>query len=118
MSTEFLTPGRVKPLGRLLVVAVVLGALLVLASLPLIFGSYLQYGVLVLVVGVVIGVSGGLAVSAVRARRDSARRLSILTGVLLTVLSVLLIPIWIGMLTVVAGIGILVVTFAREREDA
>jgi hypothetical protein len=116
-TTDFFTPGRLKPLGRLLVVAIALGAVLALLSLPLILGDYERYGVIVAVVGVVLLGSGGLAVRAIRARDASARKLAIITGVLQIVLSLPLMPIWIGLLTVISGIGLLVVVFAPEREE-
>jgi hypothetical protein len=48
-------------------------------------------------------------------RSPSARRACILTGVLLLLLSVPLVPIWIGLLTAVTGIGVLVVVLAPEH---
>jgi uncharacterized membrane-anchored protein len=88
--------------------------LLVLAILILLNGDA-AYGTIVLVIAGVLGALGLLALRAVRDRAPQARRLAVWTGVFLVVLSIPLMPILIGMLTVLAGIGLLVVVFAPER---
>jgi Na+/proline symporter len=117
MTEEFLTDDRVKGIRRLLIVDLVFAAVLVLLSIPLVTGSYQLYGAIVITVAIVLAVAGGLAWRAVRGRAPNARRLCLITGALLVVLSVPLMPIWIGLLTVVAGIGLLVVVLAPERES-
>ncbi|GAA4753784.1 hypothetical protein GCM10023350_43870 [Nocardioides endophyticus] len=113
---EFLTADRAKSIRRLLYVVLGFAAVLVFLGLPLVFGSYLRYGVIVLCIALVLSVVGGLALQATRTGAETAKRLCIVTGVLTLVLSVPLIPIWIGLLTAVTGIGLLVVTVAPDRE--
>lgn len=115
-DNEFLTEARAKGIRRILYVVLGFAAVLVFLGLPLVFGSYLRYGVVVLAIAVVLAVVGGLALQATRTGAATAKRLTILTGVLTVVLSVPLIPIWIGLLTAVTGIGLLVVTVAPEQE--
>jgi peptidoglycan/LPS O-acetylase OafA/YrhL len=112
-----LTDDRVRSMGRLLIVALVLAAVLALASVPMLAGGYARYGSIVLGIAVVLGVLAGLSLRRTRRRDPAARRLTIVTGVVMVVLSVPLVPIWIGLLTVVAGIGLLVVTVAPEKES-
>jgi hypothetical protein len=103
--------------GIRVLVIVTLGfalVLLVLAILFLLHGSG-AYGAIVLAIAVVLGALGLLTLRAVRDRAPQARRLAITTGVLLVVLSIPLMPILVGMLTVLAGIGLLVVVLAPER---
>ena len=116
MSTEFLTDDRATGIRRLLYVTLGFAVLLVLLALPLVLGDYQRYGLIVALIGVVLGASAGLALRAVLRRADSAKRLCVLTGALTILLSVPLIPIWIGLLTVVTGIGTLVVVLAPERD--
>lgn len=113
---KFLTDDRAKGVRRLLYVVLGFAVVLVVLGLPLVFGSYLRYGVIVLAIAVVLAVLGGLALRATRSGADTAKRLCVVTGVATLVLSVPLIPIWIGLLTAVTGIGLLVVTVAPERE--
>ncbi|MDF1606265.1 hypothetical protein [Nocardioides sp. YIM 152315] len=112
---DFLTDDRAKVLRRLLYVVAGFGVVLVVLGLPLVFGDYVPYGAVVLAIAVVLGVLAGVTLRAVRDRTAAARRLCIATGVATTVLSVLLVPIWVGLLTVITGIGLLVVTVAPER---
>lgn len=116
MAADLISDDRATGIRRLLLVELALAAVLILLSVPLLFGDYEIYGGVVLGVAAVLGVLGFLALRAVQERRPQARRLSIWTGVALVVLSVLLMPIWIGLITVVAGIGLLVVVLAPERE--
>lgn len=116
MADELLSDDRATGIRRLLLVDLVLAAILVLLSVPLLFGDYEVYGGIVLGVAVVLGVAGTLALRAVQDRRPQARRLSLVTGGLLCLLSIPLMPIWIGLITVVAGIGLLVVVLAPERD--
>jgi hypothetical protein len=116
MSEQILSEDRAKGLRRLLYVILAMVVVLLLLGLPLVFGSYVRYGIIVIGIAVVLGVLGGLALQAVRAGSEKAKRLVIMTGVATLVLSVPLIPIWIGLLTAVTGIGLLVVMFAPERD--
>ena len=118
MSDVEVSDERAKGIRRLLYVVLGFAVVLLLLSLPLIFGDYVQYGVIVLAIAVVLGVLGWLAFRAVRARTGPARRLCLLTGVATIVLSVPLIPIWIGLLTAITGVGLLVVLLAPEREPS
>ena len=114
-GADFLTADRTKVLRRLLFVILGFAVVLVLLALPLSFGDYEVYGAVVLAIGLVLGVAATLTLRAIRDRSPGARRLCIVTGVLTAALSVLLVPIWIGLLTVITGIGLLVITFAPER---
>jgi Na+/proline symporter len=116
MSEDTLSEDRAKGIRRLLFVILGFTVVLVILALPLVLGSYVRYGLIVLGVALVLGIAGGLALRAVRAGSAQAKRLTITTGVLTIVLSVPLIPIWVGLLSAVAGIGLLVVTVAPERE--
>jgi len=113
---EFLTETRAKSLRRLLLVVLVFGALSVVASVPLIAGDYVRYGVIVLCLGVCLAASAWLARRAVLAGSPSARRLSLLTGVLTLLFSVPLIGLfYLGLLTAITGVGLLFVTLSQER---
>ena len=118
MATELLTDDRAKGIRRLLLVVLGLVVVLVVVSVPLLLGDYLAYGGIVLAIAVVLGTLGTLSLRAVQERRPVARKLSFRTGLATCVLSLPLMPIWIGLLTIVAGIGLLVVVLAPEREDA
>ena len=116
MVEEFLSPGRVKTLTRLLWVAIGFAVVIALLALPGIIGEFEKYVVTLLVIAALIGGASGMALSAVRGRSDSAKRLCITAGVVLLVTSLPLVAILIGMLTAVLGVGLLVVTVAPERE--
>jgi hypothetical protein len=116
MTDGFLSDDRTKVLRRLLYVVLAFAVVLVVLGLPLVFGDYLVYGLIVLGTAVVIGVLGWLALGAIRDGAPWARRLCIATGAATIVLSIPLVPIWIGLLTVITGIGVLVITFAPEQE--
>ena len=111
-----LSADRARSIGRLLYVVLAFAVVLVVIAIALLLGDYERYGVIVLVIAVVLGGLGGLSLRAVRAGAANARRLVIATGVVTVVLSVPLVPIWLGLLTVITGIGLLVVTLAPERE--
>ncbi|KQW43972.1 hypothetical protein ASC77_21500 [Nocardioides sp. Root1257] len=118
MSDVEISDERAKGIRRLLYVVLGFAVVLLALSLPLVLGDYVQYGVIVLAIAVVLGVLGTLALQSVRGRTAPARRLCIITGVATIVLSVPLIPIWIGLLTAITGVGLLVVVLAPEREEA
>jgi hypothetical protein len=116
MTEQFLSDDRATVLRRLLYVVLGFAVVLVVLGLPLVFGDYQFYGSLVLGIAIVVGVLGWLTLGAVRAGAPGARRLCIATGAVTIVLSVPLVPIWIGLLTVITGIGVLVITFAPEHK--
>ncbi|GAA1807707.1 hypothetical protein GCM10009795_061100 [Nocardioides hankookensis] len=118
MSDVAISDERAKGIRRLLYVVLGFALVLFLLGLPLVFGDYLQYGLIVLGIALVLAVLGGVALQAVRGRTGPARRLCIVTGVATVVLSVPLIPIWIGLLTAITGVGLLVVVVAPEREPS
>jgi hypothetical protein len=116
MTSEVLTDDRARGIRRLLLVVLFLAIVLVVVSIPLLLGDYLVYGCLVLGIAVALGTLGVLSLRAVQQRRPGARKLTFRTGLATCVLSVPLMPIWIGLITIVAGIGLLVVLLAPERE--
>ena len=116
MVEEFLTPDRAKTLTRLLYVELAFALVVLGLALPGIVGDFEKYVITLTVIAVLLGGVGGAALQAIRHRRDSARKLCIATGVVLLVTSFPLVVILVGLLTAVLGIGILVVTFAPERE--
>ena len=116
MTELVLTEESARSIRRLLMVNLGFVAVICALAIPLIADKYRVYGTILLGIAVVLGVVGYLALRAVRERRPVARQLSIMTGILLLVLSVPLMPIWIGLLTVVTGIGLLFVTLSAERE--
>jgi hypothetical protein len=116
MEDLVISDDRAKGIRRLLLVTLGFVAVLVLLAILFLTGDYVRYGVVVLVIAALLGGAAWLSLTMLRSRSAAARRASILTGVLLVVLSVPLIPIWIGLLTVVTGIGLLVVILAPERE--
>jgi hypothetical protein len=118
MTEELLSPARARGISRLLYVSLVFAAVLLLLAIPLVLGDYLRYGLIVAVIGLVLAGSGGLALRAVRRGAENARWMCITTGILQVVLSIPLVPIFVGLLTVVGGIGLLVVVLAPEHEDA
>ena len=101
----------------MLVVVLGLAGLLVVLAVPLVIQDYVRYGVVVLAIAGLLATSAWLTRRAVAEGADNARRLAILTGVLTLVFSPPLISIWVGLLTAVAGVGLLVVVFAPEREQ-
>lgn len=115
---EFLSPARSKVLRRLLYVTLGIAVLVALLALPGLIGDFQRYVVTLLVIAAILGTVGGLALRAVQARTDAARGLCILTGVLLLLLSLPLVGILVGLFTAVLGIGLLVVVFAPERDQA
>jgi len=117
MAEELLSAARARGIGRLLLVTLGFAVLLAVLAIPLLMDSYVVYGSIVVGIAVVLATMGVLALRAVRGRLPVARRLSITTGVLLVVLSVPLMPIWVGLLTVITGIGLLVVVLAPERDE-
>jgi len=112
-----LSDDRVRSMGRLLVVDLALAVVLVLAAVALLAGGAGRYGWVVLGIAVVLGALGAVSLRLTRRRSPAARRLTVVTGVVMVVLSVPLVEIWIGLLTVIAGIGLLVVTVGPEKED-
>jgi phosphatidylserine synthase len=116
MSEEFLSPGRVPALRNLLFAVLGLAALLVMVALVLFAGDDRAGGVVTLVIAAAYGALTWLSWRAVRTRSESARRTIVLTAVVVIVLSVLLVKILVGLLTVIAGVGLLMVAFAPERE--
>ena len=116
MSEEFLSPGRVPVLEKVLYAVLALAALLAVVALVLIVGDDEAGGLVALVIAAVYAGLAWLSLRAVRERSPSARRTIVVTAVVVIVLSVLLVGILIGLLTVIAGVGLLIVTFAPERE--
>lgn len=116
MSEEFLSAGRVPSLQKLLYVVLGLAGVLVVVALILVLGGDGSGSVVVLVIAAAYALMAWLSLRAVKERSPSARRTIILTAVVVIVLSVLLVGILIGLLTVIAGIGLLIVTVAPERE--
>jgi hypothetical protein len=107
---------RAKGIRRLILVGFALAGVVAVLGLLLLVNDYVRYGLVVLVVAVALA---GVAFVAFRALRDhlpTARRICILTGVLFLVLSLPLVPIWVGLLTAITGVGLLVVVLAPEHE--
>jgi len=117
MDELVISEDRAKGIRRLLLVTLGFAVVLVLLGILLATGDYGRYGAIVLVIAALLGSAAGLSLRMLRSRSAGARKASIVTGVMLVVLSIPLIPIWIGLLTVVTGIGLLVVILAPERED-
>lgn len=115
---DFLTDDRTKVLRRLLVVVLALAAVLVLLGLVFVGTGDHDGGSVVIGIGAVYALLAGLAVRAVGTRSPLARRLVIATGIVVIVLSVLIVGILVGLLTVIAGVGLLVVTFAPDRDPS
>jgi hypothetical protein len=114
---EFLSDDRAKVLRRLLYAVLALAGLLVLLGLLFLGGGDASGGTVVLAIAAVDGLLAGASLRAVVTRAPSARRLVIVTGIVVVLLSVLIVGILVGLLTVIAGIGLLVITFAPERES-
>ena len=109
---------RAKGIRRLLYVGLGFTVLVALSGVLLLVNDFGRYGVVVLVVAAALGGSGYVGIRALRDDLTTSRRVCILVGVLFMVLSVPLIPIWIGLLTGLTGIGLLIVVLAPEHEDA
>ena len=114
--TEFLTPARVKPMCRVLYVVLGLAAVLLLLGIVLLAGGNGRGGVLLVVLAALYGLLAGVSLRAIRAGSPWARRVVIATGVVVTVSSVLTVGIFIGLLTVIAGVGLVALSLAPERE--
>ncbi len=118
MTEVFLSEGRAKVLRRLLYVTLGLAAVVALIGLVVVLVDPQRYVVTLFVVAVVLAVVGGLALRAVLDGSESAKRLCVVTAVLLIVCSLPLVGVLVGMLTVIAGVGLLVVVLAPERDAA
>jgi cytochrome bd-type quinol oxidase subunit 2 len=116
MAEQTLSDDRARGIRRLLMVTAGIAIALALLSLTLLLGGYAVYGGIVLGIAVVLVVASLLALRAVRDRRPDARRLSIVTAILLCVFSLPLMGVWVGLVTVLIGFGLLVVIYAPERE--
>jgi len=117
MVDEFLTADRAKTLTRLLYVELAFAVIVLLMALPGLTGEeFKKYVITLTVIAVLLGAVGGAALRAIRQRSDSARKLCIATGIVLIVVSLPLVVVLVGLLTAVLGVGMLVVTFAPERE--
>jgi hypothetical protein len=116
MGEEFLTADRARALRGMLFVVLGLAGLLLVLGLVMIVSGDGQGGVLVLVIAAIDGLLAGLSLRAVRGRAPTARRTLVLTGIVIMVLSVPIVGILVGLLTVIAGIGLLVIVFAPERQ--
>ena len=114
--TEFLTPARAKPLRRLLYVVLGLAAVLLVLGILFLVGGSGRGGVLLVVLAVVYGALAGGSLRAIQAGAPWARRLLLATGVVVIVSSVLTVGIFIGLLTVIAGVGLVALSVAPERE--
>lgn len=118
MDEEFLSPGRVPMLRRLLFVVLGLAGLLVVVAVILVGGGDDVGAMVTLGIAATYGWLSWLSLQAIRNKSTSARRIILLTAVVVIVLSVLLVQIMVGLLTVIAGVGLLMVVFAPERESA
>jgi hypothetical protein len=115
-DASLISEERGKGIRRLLLVCLGLAVLIVVFAVLLLANGYGRYGSVVLVVAAAMGGTAGLALRALRDQLPAARRICLLAGVLMLVLSVPLVPIWIGLLTAITGVGVLVVTLAPEHE--
>jgi hypothetical protein len=107
---------RAKGIRRLVLVGLGLAGVVAVSGVLLVANDYGRYGLVVLVVAAALGGSGYVALRALRDLPPTARRSCILAGVLFLVLSLPLVPIWIGLLTAITGVGMLVVVLAPEHE--
>ncbi|WP_395695090.1 hypothetical protein [Nocardioides sp.] len=112
----FLTERRARSLQRVLYLPLLFAVVLVVIAVLILSDELHPYGITLLVIATAFALSGGLALRAVRRGSERARSLCVLTGALLVSLSIPLIGIAVGLLTAVAGIGLLVVVFAPEQE--
>ena len=116
MADVVISEEKAKGIRRLLLVTLGFAAILVLCAALLLGNDYGRYALVVVLVAAALGGSAWVSMRALGEQRHHARRACIVTGVLLVVLSVPLIPIWIGLLTAVTGIGVLVVVLAPEHD--
>lgn len=111
-----LSESRARGLHRLLLVVLGLMALTLLIGVVLLAGGYPQFGAVVVVVAVVVGACAGLSLRNLPDRGRPARTWCIATAIVLILGSVPLVTVWIGLLTVVAGVGLLFAVLAPERD--
>jgi FtsH-binding integral membrane protein len=116
--SDEISEDRARTLRRLLSVVLGLSGLLVLVALLYLLGDQVKGGTTILVIAALFGGLSGLSLRAVARRAPSAHRLVVATSVVLIVFSVLLVGIFIGLLTVIVGIGLLAVLYAPEREES
>ena len=117
MSETVLSETRATGLrGLLIATCVVVGVLVVIGAL-LASNGYGRYSLVVLGSAVLLGSSAGFTLWALPRRGNAARRGCIVTAVLLILVSLPLVSVVIGIVTVVGGIGLLVVLFAPEQVD-
>jgi hypothetical protein len=113
-----LSEARAQGLRRMLLAVLALGAVLVLLAVGTAFAGAHRFAVVVGVIGLVLAGSSGVTLRALPERGALARRGCVVTAVLLIVLAVPLVSVWVGLVMAVAGVGLLFMVYAPEREDA
>jgi hypothetical protein len=115
-ETPVISAKRAKGIRRVVLVGLALAGIAAALGVLLLFRDYGRYGVMVLVVAAALGGFGYVALRSLRDLPPTARRNCIQAGILFLVLSVPLVPIGIGLLTAITGVGLLVVVLAPEHE--
>ena len=118
MSEAVLSEARVTGLRRLLLAVCGMAGVLVIIAALIAGNGYGRFAIVVLVCAALLAFSAGLALRALPRRDDTAKRLCILTAVTLILVSLPLVSIVVGTITVMGGVGLLVVLFAPEKDDA
>jgi hypothetical protein len=109
---------RATGIRRFLLAGLAVAGVVALLGLLLLFNDFGGYGLVVLVVAVALGAAAYFSLRALREGRSAAGRTCMRTGILFLVLSLPLVPIWVGLLTAITGVGLLVVVLAPEHEAA
>ena len=118
MGEPVLSEARVTGLRRLLLAVCGMAGVLVIIAALIAGNGYGRFSIVVLVCAALLAFSAGLTLRALPRRDDTAKRLCILTAVTLILVSLPLVSIVVGTITVIGGVGLLVVLLAPEKDDA
>lgn len=113
-----LSDDRARGLRRLLLAVAGLAGLLVLVAVVTAIAGAGRSAVVVGVIGVVLLASSGLTLRALVDRGPLAKRGCIVTAILLIVGAVPLVAVFVGLLMALAGVLLLFLLYAPERDSA
>lgn len=115
---EVLSEGRITGLRRLLLATCAMAGVIVVIAAIVAGNGYGRFAVVMIVCAALLAFSAGLTLRALPRRDETAKRLCILTAITLILVSLPLVSIVVGTITVIGGVGMLVVLFAPERDNA
>jgi hypothetical protein len=115
-TTPLLSEARATTLRRMLLGVLAYAGVLLLAAIGTAIGGAERFALVAGVTGLLLAAPSGLALRDLPARGSAAQRWCIVTAVLLIVLAVPLVAVLVGLLMALAGVGLLFLLYAPERE--